>query len=191
MPRERNLSRHSLAQGNARALHLGRVADLEPHAQLVCALIQKKNGKDAVGNEGANQFRGAAEQGLQVERGIERVGQAHQIRHIRRLDTGIDGIQMRGLRWAVIALEIVPCRWGWRRFAHKGSKGMITQQGSSKFTVRSSSKARHEFFAGGSDLRTMNYELSTMNCELFSIRAKFPQNRYRRRTPNAVGAGLE
>ena len=127
LPRERHLSHHSLAHGNAHALHLRRVADLEPHAQLVRALIQQKNGEDAVRNEGADQFRGAAEQSLQIEGSIERVGQAHQIRHIRRLDAGIDGIQMRGLGRAVIALEFVPCGRGWRRFAHKGSKGMIQQ----------------------------------------------------------------
>ncbi len=127
LPRERHLARHSLAHRDARALDLRGVADLKPHAQIVGALIQQKNGEDAVGNEGANQLRGAAEEGLQVEGGIERVGQAHEIRHIRRLDAGVDGIQMRGLGRAVIALEFVPCRRGWRCVTHKASKGMIQQ----------------------------------------------------------------
>jgi hypothetical protein len=67
LPRERNLARHSLAHGNAHALYLRRVADLKSHAQLMGALIQKKNGEDAVRNEGANQLRDSAEKSLQVE----------------------------------------------------------------------------------------------------------------------------
>jgi len=56
------LPHHPLAHGNARALDLGRMADLEPHAQFVRPLIQQKNGKDAVGKDSAHQLRGAAEQ---------------------------------------------------------------------------------------------------------------------------------
>jgi len=90
LPRQRHLPHHPLAHRNARALDLGRMADLEPHAQLVRPLIQQKNGKDAIGKDGAHQLRGAAEQGLQVERGVERVSQTHEIGHIRGLDAGVD-----------------------------------------------------------------------------------------------------
>ena len=73
---ERHLADDAFADGNAHALHLGGVADLEAHAQLVGAVVEQKDGEDAVGDDGAHQLGGAVEQGLQVERGVERVGQS-------------------------------------------------------------------------------------------------------------------
>ena len=86
---ERDLADDSFADRNARALYLRRVADLKAHAQLVRAVVEKKDSEDAIGNDGANEFGGAAEQGLQIERGVERVGEAHQIGDIGGLDAGV------------------------------------------------------------------------------------------------------
>ena len=74
---ERHLARHALAHGNALPLHLRAVADLESHAQFSGAVVEQQNGEDAVGDDGAHQLRGAAQQGFQVQRGVQRVGQLH------------------------------------------------------------------------------------------------------------------
>ena len=77
LARERDLADDAFAKRNARALDLRGVADLETHAQLVRAVVEEKDGKDAVRNDGAHQFRGAAEKGLQIESGVESVGETH------------------------------------------------------------------------------------------------------------------
>ncbi len=73
----------------------GGVADLETHAQLVGAVVEQQDGEDAVVDDGAHQLRGAAEQRLQVERGVQRVGELHQVGQIRRLDADIRRVEMR------------------------------------------------------------------------------------------------
>ncbi len=93
---ERNLANHAFADGNAGALDLRSMADLESHAQLMGALVQQEDGKDAVGDDGAHEFSGAAEEGLQVESGVERVGEAHEVGDISRLDAGVDGVEVCG-----------------------------------------------------------------------------------------------
>src|ERR1700689_1219837 len=65
---ERDLADDSFADRNASALDLRRVADLKAHAQLVRAVVEKKDSEDAIWNEGAHEFGGAAEGGLQIER---------------------------------------------------------------------------------------------------------------------------
>ena len=57
----------------------GRVADLKAHAEFVGAVVEEKDGEDAVGNDGANKLGGAIEEGLQVERGVERVGHLGEV----------------------------------------------------------------------------------------------------------------
>ena len=80
-----------LPTGNAHALDLRRVADLEAHAQVVGAVVEQEDGEDAVVDDGAHQLGGAVEQGLQVERGVERVGQLHQVGHVGRLHADVCG----------------------------------------------------------------------------------------------------
>jgi hypothetical protein len=65
---------------------------------------------------------------LKVECGVEYVRDAHQKVDVGRLNARVQGIERRGNRGAVIALDIMPCARGWRSFGHRGLKGMITQR---------------------------------------------------------------
>ena len=125
LARERDLADNTLADRDARVLDLGRVADLKSHAQLVRAVVEQEDGKDTVGDEGANQLGGAGEQGLQVECGVERVGETHQIGDVGGLDARVDGVESgrrgRGVGGAVIALELV-WRRRWRSVRHWRSR---------------------------------------------------------------------
>ena len=86
------------------------MADLEPHAQLVCAVVEQENGEDAVMDDGADQHGGAIEQGLQVQRGVERFSQLHQIGHVGRLYASVDGVKIGqcigGFGRAVVAFKL-------------------------------------------------------------------------------------
>jgi len=56
----------------------------------------------------------AAEQGLQIECGVERVGEAHQVGNIGRLDARIHGIERRVRSRAIIPFEFELDGWdGW------------------------------------------------------------------------------
>ena len=96
---KRHLADDALADGNAHPLNFRGVADLEAHAQFVGAVVEQQDGEDAVMDDGAHQLRGAVEQGLQVERGVQRVGQLHQIGDVGRLNAGVDGVKMRRGIW--------------------------------------------------------------------------------------------
>ena len=110
-----------LPMGMRSSLHLRSVADLEAHAQLVSAVVEQENGEDAVMDDGAHQLGGAVQQGLQIERGVERVGQLHQVGHVGRFHADVDGIEMRAgvgrVRGAVIAFQLVVLGriggWSW------------------------------------------------------------------------------
>ncbi len=106
LARESYLSYDAFSDGNPGALHLRRMPDLESHAQLVGAVVQKEDGEDAVIDDGPHQLRRAVEQSLQIERGIQRVGQLHQINNVGRLDAWIHRIQRRIARRAVVTFEL-------------------------------------------------------------------------------------
>ena len=86
------------------------MADLEAHAQLVGAVVEQEDGEDAVGDDGADQLGGAAEQGLQVERGVERVGNLGEVAKVGGLDARIRGVNVRvwifGVGGPVVAFEL-------------------------------------------------------------------------------------
>src|SRR5580658_6545213 len=103
---KRHLAHDALAHGHAHALSLRRVADLETHAQLVGAFVEQQDGKDAVVDDRANELRGAIEQRLQVERGVESVGELEQISRVNRLNARVYRVEMRDLGGAVVALEL-------------------------------------------------------------------------------------
>ncbi len=65
------------------------MADLEAHAQIVGAVVEQQDGKDAVVDDGADQAGGAVQQGLQVEGGIERVSQAEEKFALQGLDADL------------------------------------------------------------------------------------------------------
>ena len=107
---ERHLADDAFAERKAHALGFGRVADLKTHAEVVGAVVEEEDGKDAVGNDGANQLRGAIEERLQVERGVEHVGHMGEEREVSGFDAGILGIDM-GVRvfrigGAIVALVL-------------------------------------------------------------------------------------
>lgn len=132
MAGESDLTDDALAEGNAGALGLGRVADLEPHAELVGAVIEEKDSEDAVLNDGADELRGAIEEGLQVEGGVERIGHLREVGKVAGLDADVDGVKMRrGIGrggWAIVAFQLMMFRWRWRRGGHGCQKGMITER---------------------------------------------------------------
>src|SRR5690349_21637843 len=47
------------------------MSDLEAHAQLLCALVQKKNGKDLVIDDPPHQFRDPLQKRVKIKRGIQ------------------------------------------------------------------------------------------------------------------------
>ena len=53
---------------------LARIADLEAEAQLLRALVQQKDGEDFVIDDLANQFGDPAQGRVEVERGVDHVG---------------------------------------------------------------------------------------------------------------------
>ncbi len=62
------------------------MADLEAHAQVVGPFVQQQDGEDPVVDDGAHQVRGAMQQGLQIEGGIQGVRQPHQEFGLQRID---------------------------------------------------------------------------------------------------------
>jgi len=119
---ESDLANDSAAQGKAHAFGLGGVADLEAHAEIFGAVVEKEDGEDAVLDDGANELGGAIEEGLQVERGVERVGHLHEVVEVGGIDTRVGGVDVGvGVGWiggAVIALELMVVRRGWRIGGH-------------------------------------------------------------------------
>ncbi len=108
---EGDLADDAAAERDAHALGLGGVADLEAHAQVVAAVVEEEDGEDAVVDDGANELGGALEKGFEVERGVERVGQAEKVVEVGGFDTGVDGVEMSvRIGWvggAIVALKLV------------------------------------------------------------------------------------
>ncbi len=82
----RHFADDSLPHADAHTLDFRLVADLETHAEVVGAIVDEQDREDAVVDDGAHQRRGALEQGLQVEGGVERVGQADEELRLQRID---------------------------------------------------------------------------------------------------------
>ena len=92
----RRLAHDAAAGLDAHALDLRRVAGLEAHAQIAGAVVDQQDGEDAVVDDGAHQVRDAVHQRVQVERGVQRVGQAHQEVELQRLQPDIRGSRQLG-----------------------------------------------------------------------------------------------
>ena len=103
---ERDLADNAVANGDGGALDLGGVTDLEADAEVFAALVDEQDGEDAVGNDGAHEFSGAFEQGAEVERGVEHLGEADQIAIVPGIDAHVDGVEVGAGGWAVVALEL-------------------------------------------------------------------------------------
>ena len=117
---EHHLAGNAFADGDTHPLDLGSVSDLEPHAQVVGAVVQQEDGKDLVMDDRMHQLGSAVEQGLQIERGVQRFGQLHQIGDIGRLHAGVDGVKRGWAGGAVVALELGWFRRRWGSDGHKG-----------------------------------------------------------------------
>jgi hypothetical protein len=91
---ESDLADDAAAEGDAGALGLGGVADLEAHAEFVGAVVEEKDGEDAVVDDGADELGGAVEEGLQVEGGVEGVGHLREVGEVGGLDADVDGVKM-------------------------------------------------------------------------------------------------
>jgi hypothetical protein len=121
----RYLSDDTLPQLDAQAFDLGCVADLEAHAQVAGAVVEKQDGEDAVVDDGADQVGGPFEEGLKVEGGIERIGEAGEELRRKRLDADLtlSGYRSAG---AIVALEAFVARSGECRVVnHKRSWFML------------------------------------------------------------------
>ena len=86
LARLRDLADDAFAHLDLQPFCLGAVPDLEAHAQVVGAVVEQQNGEDAVVDHRAHQAGGAVQQRLQVEGGVERVGEAQQEFALQRLD---------------------------------------------------------------------------------------------------------
>ncbi len=75
----------ALAHADPQPLDLRGVADLKTHAQIVGALIQEQDGEDLVVDHRSHQVRCAVHQGLQIEGGIQGVGQTHEKLGLQRV----------------------------------------------------------------------------------------------------------
>ncbi len=75
----------TLAHPDPQALDFGRMADLKAHAQVVGAFIQQQDGEDLVVDDGAHQVRGAVQQGLQIEGGVQSVCQPDEELGLQRI----------------------------------------------------------------------------------------------------------
>jgi hypothetical protein len=79
LSRKGDLADYAFAEREAHALRFRRVTDLKTHPHFVGAVVDEKDREDAVGNDGADELGGAVEQGLQIERGVEGVGDLGEI----------------------------------------------------------------------------------------------------------------
>src|ERR1700733_8027325 len=90
-----NLPDNAFAERKTHRLDLGSVPDLEAHAEIVRAIVQQEDGKNLVVNDGAYQLGGTAQQGLQIEGGVECIRHLYQVGEVRRLHADVERIEMR------------------------------------------------------------------------------------------------
>ena len=111
---QRGLADDTLAHLDASAFDLGCVTDLEAHPEFLGAVVDEEDGEDAVVDDGADEVGDAVHQGVEVERGVEGVGEG-----VQELDLvhGLDA-DIRGLRGGFFgARPVVPFEAvGWVSF---------------------------------------------------------------------------
>ena len=99
----RHLSYDAFAHANAQPLCVCGMTNLEAHAQLIGAVVQQQDGKNAVINDGAHQVCHAMQQRLQIQRGIQRIGQPGKKVPLHRIDSRLVAKRHRRT-WAIITL---------------------------------------------------------------------------------------
>jgi len=102
---EGGLAYHPLATLDAATLDLRGVTGLEAHAELVVAVIDEEDGEDAVVDDGANEVGDAMHEGVEIEGGVEGVGEAVEKVDLERLDANFRGFGGGVGSGRVVALE--------------------------------------------------------------------------------------
>ena len=139
------LAHNALPQLDAHTLDLGGVAGLEAHAQVAGAVVDQEDGEDAKVDDGADQVGNPVHEGVEVEGGVEGVGQAQEEVELEGLEADVrrGGVRMEerlrlgssrrrrvrhgrqlGLRRAVVAfkgLGVGDIGWRWCRVGEFGS----------------------------------------------------------------------
>ena len=94
---QRGLPDDAAAQLDADALDVRRVAGLEAHPQLVGAIVDQENGEDAVVDDGADEVGDAVQQRVQIERGVEGIGEADEEVELQGFDAdvGVGGVRVK------------------------------------------------------------------------------------------------
>jgi hypothetical protein len=104
------LAGDAAAELDADALDFGGVAGLEAHPELVGAVVDEKDGEDAVVDDGADEVGDAVHEGVEVEGGVESVGEAEEEVELEGVDAGlrVHGVGMEeGAGGGVVAFEVM------------------------------------------------------------------------------------
>ncbi len=85
------------------------MADLEAHPELLGAVVEEEDGEDAVVDDGADEVGDAVHEGVEVEGGVEGVGEGVEEVDLEGLDAdlrvGCVRMVERGRGGAIVALE--------------------------------------------------------------------------------------
>jgi hypothetical protein len=82
------------------------VADLEPHAEFLGVFVEEEDGEDAIGDGGSDELRGAVEQGAEVKRGVEGLGEAEEVIEVGGLDACVEGLEVVGAGGAIVSFHL-------------------------------------------------------------------------------------
>ena len=97
------------------------MADLEAHAEVFGAVVDEEDGEDFVVDDGADEVGDAVHEGVEVEGGVEGVGELVEEVDLEGLDAdfGVGGVGVKecGRGGAIVAFEGV---FGWGRFGGGG-----------------------------------------------------------------------
>ena len=106
---ERGLPDYATAEFDAHPLDLGGVADLEAHPEVLGAVVDEEDGEDFVVDDGADEIGDAMHEGVEVEGGVEGVGEVVEEVDLERLDAnfrvGGVGVKEYGRGGTVVAFE--------------------------------------------------------------------------------------
>src|ERR1700730_13135688 len=105
---ERSLSDDTAANPDAHAFDLGRVANLEAHPQIMCAVVVKQDGEDAVVDDRAHKVGYAAQQGVQVERSVQRIGKADEEADLAEIEPRLGNDSGVADRAIVTLINVMP-----------------------------------------------------------------------------------
>ena len=108
---ECSLTGDTAAQLDTHALDFRGVADLEAHAEVSSALVDEEDGKDLVVDHGADEVRDPVHEGVEVEGGVEGVGEAVEEVDLEGFDANFRvcsvGVEELGCGGAVVAFEVM------------------------------------------------------------------------------------